>query len=500
MNRRNFLTRLGVLVSTAIVGRALANSGHNMPANTGHNMGHMGGMNSMQGHMGQNKLLPVSALPTGTPLPTLPLLKNTSQQANTFEATLHARPIKVTLTPEITTEFWAYNDSIPGPSIEVFEGDTIKITVKNDLPQPTTVHWHGLPVPADQDGNPQDEIPVGGSRVYTFTLPEGCAGTYWYHPHGHETVAEQAFRGLAGTLIVRAKNDPLVHLPEQQWLFSDLKLNSDGQIADNSMMDWMNGREGQFTLLNGSHQPKITLTEATRVRLWNACSGRYLNLNFPGCDVQLVGTDGGLMEKPYALEILLLSPGERAEVIVTPIQTATAMLQSFAYDRGKMGPKVIEIPRFLAEMGLTESKAPTLPSILRPLPQLGTATASKYLEYTEEMKMGSGMKFYINGKSHDMARIDLVSNAGEVEEWTIFNNSHMDHNFHIHGTQFTVVNYELDGDKRLPDYIGHKDTVNLRPYETVRIKIRQDLKGLRMYHCHILEHETLGMMGQLNVI
>ena len=504
MNRRVFLTQIAAVVGATLAGRALANtdhSGHTMSSNNG-----MNGMNhnmSGMGYMGGQNLLPTSALPQGLPLPSLKALTNQSKQAGIFEAELRAAPVNVSLTPSLTTEFWAYNDSVPGPAIEVFEGDTVKITVKNDLPQETTVHWHGLPIPADQDGNPQDAIPVGGSRVYTFKIPEGSAGTYWYHPHGHHTVAEQVYRGLAGTFIIRSKQDPLMTLPEQQWLISDLKLANDGQIADNNMMDWMNGREGQFTLINGAYRPKIEIKETTRIRLWNANSGRYLHLNLNDFNAMIVGTDGGLLEKPHPINSLFLSPGERAEVVLTPKKTGSISLIAMAYDRGKMGPQVTEQDRVLAELTLTQAKPATLPATLRKLPALGKPTAFKKLEYTEIMEMGKGvpgMKFMINGKMHDLDRIDLTSKVGEVEEWTIFNNAHMDHNFHIHGTQFQIIEHELNGYKQAPDYVALKDTINLRPYETIRIKIVQKMKGLRMYHCHILEHETIGMMGQLNVI
>jgi suppressor of ftsI len=510
MNRRIFLSRVAAVVGAALVGPAVAqmnakHGGHAMPANN-HNGHDMSAMNHDMGGMCCTKgqtLLSTSALPQGLALPALKPLNNLSGLPGVFEAELRAAPVNVALTSSLTTEFWAYNDSVPGPAIEVFEGDTVNITVKNDLPQPTTVHWHGLPVPADQDGNPQDAIEPGGSRVYRFTLPQGCAGTYWYHPHGHNTVSEQVYRGLAGTFIVRAKNDPLAHLPEQQWLISDLKLAENGEIADNTMMDWMNGREGQFTLINGAYRPKIDIKETTRVRLWNANSGRYLHLNLNDFDAFIVGSDGGLLAKPSAIDSLFLSPGERAEVVLTPKKTGSVSLMAMAYDRGKMGTKAAERDLIIAELTLTQAKSATLPATLRQLPDLGKPTAFKTLEYTETMDMGkgmSGMKFMINGKMHDMDRIDLISKAGELEEWTIFNNSHMDHNFHIHGTQFQVIEHELNGHKQPPDYVALKDTVNLKPYETIRIKIVQQMKGIRMYHCHILEHETIGMMGQLKVI
>ncbi|MWR77433.1 multicopper oxidase domain-containing protein, partial [Escherichia coli] len=135
------------------------------------------------------------------------------------------------------TEFWAYNGQLPGPQIEVFEGDTVEIEFINHLPQPSTVHWHGLDVPNEADGNPMDMVEPQGKKVYRFTLPQGSAGTYWYHPHPHDHVSEQVYKGLAGTFVVKAKNDPLAHLPEQHWVISDLRLNADGTIPANTMLD-----------------------------------------------------------------------------------------------------------------------------------------------------------------------------------------------------------------------------------------------------------------------
>ncbi|GBU09803.1 multicopper oxidase [Gammaproteobacteria bacterium] len=501
--RRTFLKGAALSAAAIITGKSFAQM-HDM-----HNMDH-GSMDHGDGNataqadtkkmrMIDGQLFPEAKFPQDQALPALNSLKNQSTVSGQFVAHLQAKPASVELVPDLKTIFWAYNGQVPGPLIEVYEGDTLTITFQNDLPQASTIHWHGLPVPPDQDGNPQDEVKSGQSRVYTFTLPQGCAGTYWYHPHGHETVAEQAFRGLAGALIVRAKQDPLAHIPEQNWLISDLKLDEQGQIADNTMIDWMNGREGQFVLINGAYKPQINLDQATRVRVWNACSGRYLKLALADATVYLIGTDGGLLEEIVEIEDLLLTPGERAQLLIIPKKTGSVYLQSLAYDRGKMGPVGVEPTRNLAKVNLKLSTMPTIPTKLRDLPKYANAKSIKKLEYTETMEMGSGMNFFINGKQHDMARVDLTSKVGELEEWIIFNNSHMDHNFHIHGEQFKVIDFELNGKLSVP-IAALKDTVNLKPYETVRLHILQTHKGLRMYHCHILEHETLGMMGQLEVI
>ena len=177
-------------------------------------------------------------------------LENQSHQQNLFKADVIAAPTEMEFVAGKKTTVWAYNNSIPGSLIEVNEGDSVEITFINKLPQPSTIHWHGLPIPPEQDGNPMDPVLPGQSHTYRFTMPEGSAGTYWYHPHPHEYTAEQVYRGLAAPFIVRAKNDPLKNIPERNLMISDLKLTREGAIAGNDAMDWMNGREGQYVLVN----------------------------------------------------------------------------------------------------------------------------------------------------------------------------------------------------------------------------------------------------------
>jgi suppressor of ftsI len=516
MNRRTFLLSTGTLVALSACNKLF---GQSEDANAGHDMSKM----SMGSH---TTLLPVSQMPAGLPLAALTVLKNESIEPNTFKSSLTAKETLIELVKGKSTTFWTYNDQIPGPQIVVNEGDYVEIHFTNTLKQPTTIHWHGLPVPPDQDGNPHDPVNPGQSRIYRFTLPQGCAGTYWYHTHAHGFSAEQAFRGLAGSFIVKAKNDPLAHLPEQHWLISDLRLDNEGKIPANDMMDWMNGREGQFALINAQHQPKITLQGNERIRIWNACSARYLNLSIPNCEFIVVGTDGGLIEQPASpVSELLIAPAERFEVIVRAKQSGTFPLNSLPYDRKKMmvdfKPELV----LLANVSV-QANEPQLPAQLRTIADFGKASAQKRVEFSEmamdkmmgQMQggnMGSmnhsmgGMDqsrmmmtgmFYVNGQSFDMKRIDMTVKAGEVEEWLLVNNSHMDHPFHLHGTQFQIIEHILDGKRTTPTYHSLKDMVNLKPNEQVRIKTVLHDKGLRMFHCHILEHEAIGMMAQLQVV
>lgn len=523
MKRRTFMIRaasvVGAVVTTNVLAfgqkhnhhgghGAMSNMNHGTMNNGEHDMAQMISPGYQLGHhkltaeniatmqQANADLLPTQAIPQGKDLPTLPMLNNESNEPKLFKATLTAKPVNIELIQGKPTDFWAYNDSIPGPTIEVYEGDTVEITLDNQLPQATTLHWHGILVPASEDGNPQDEVKSGEKRTYKFTIPEGTAGTYWYHPHGHNTVAEQAYRGLAGVFIVKSKTDPYAKFAQQNWLFSDLKLQANGKIADNSFNDWMNGREGQFLLMNGVLKPTVNITKPTRIRIWNACSAKYLNLALDNAKIYIIATDGGFLENPQEIQKLLLTPGERAEVLIIPTLTSTVALKSLAYDRGKMGMVPADTDMTLATIHLQKSAEITLPNNVRTLPIYDKPAIKRLIEYTEVMNHNQ-MLFLINGKMHDMHRNDVTLQAGEVEEWVIFNNSHMDHNFHIHGTQFLIVERDVQGKKSQPTIHGFKDTVNIRPYEKVTIRFIQDEKGLRMYHCHILEHETLGMMGQL---
>lgn len=523
MLRRQFLARtLGAAVGTLVTRTALA-QGHAMHAMPG--MAPMSGMTDMADAGDALPLAAADALPAGAPLAPLRVLANESREAGVFRATLTVQPVaRPLLAGAAPTTFWQYgaerDGPVVGPLIDVREGDAVEIRVVNHLKQPTTIHWHGLPVPPDQDGNPSEPIAPGATHVYRFTLPKGSAGTYWYHPHPHMMTAEQVFRGLAGPFIVRAADDPLAGWPEQFLFFSDLKLARDGSIPPNDMMDWMNGREGQFVLVNGARRPRLTVDGDARWRLWNACSARYLRITFDdGRPFTQVGTDGGLFDAPREVTTLLLAPGERAEVLVRAGERpARAVLTAGEYDRSKMGmsddghdtlPADPALP--LADVAFDPAPARAVPARLRAVPALGEPGARKEVVLSEAMDMDAmmsgpahgrpaGMRFMINGRTYAPHRATFTSRRGEVELWTIRNETDMDHPFHLHGTQFQVVERERAGTKAAEPYRAWRDTVNLAKGEVVRVLTVQPERGERMFHCHILEHEDLGMMGTLKVV
>ncbi|WP_095204024.1 multicopper oxidase family protein [Mesorhizobium carmichaelinearum] len=500
MHRRGFLAAglATVLVSERAVAQMKMDDmpGMDMGGHAGHDMGA-----APQG---------AAVLREGDALRQLPQLANEASTPGLFKATLTAGSATARFAEGLDTPILAYNGTSPGPLIEAVEGDRVEITFANRIAdEASTIHWHGMPVPADQDGNPMDPVATGSDRTYSFDLPEGSAGSYWYHPHPHGKTAEQVYRGLAGAFVVKSKTDPIpAAYGDTVLVFTDLRLAADGTLPDNTMTDLMNGRVGDHVLVNGQKNPTLTvpLGAKRRFRLYNATNARFLRLSFDGASMTIIGTDGGLLESPVAAGDILLSPAERLELVVSFDKPGAAALTTLDYDRGWMGPgRPADAGLTLLTVNVSETPAepvPPLPDRLRPIAQLGTPAVSRRFVFTETMAMnasGMEMGFLINGAAFDMKRVDVVAKAGQVELWEIVNQADMDHPFHVHGTQFQVIEHERGGKVSKPAYRAWKDTVNVARGETVRLLLRQDRPGPRMYHCHILEHEQLGMMGIVDV-
>ena len=450
----------------------------------------------------------VAALPAGAAFAPPTRLANLSAGPGSFEAALSAAPASIQLASTgAATTVWAFNGLSPGPLIEVQEGDSVRITFTNQLSQPSTIHWHGLPVPPDQDGNPMDPVPPGASRTYAFTLPPGCAGTYWYHPHPHETTHEQVFRGLAGCLIVRPAIDPLAGITERVMMVTDLRLDAGNQIAANTTQDNSFGREGDHLLVNGAKLPTLSVQPGAteRWRIINATNARYLRLALTGHTLRIAGFDGGLIEQAQTVNEVLLAPAQRVELIV---QASTQANQSFtllarSYQRGMMMSSSADTSLLTLRTSVAGAAAAVaIPSLLRAVPAMAAPVRTQSVVLSDTMGMGMmGMQnpFLINGRAFDPARTDLVARVNDIEDWLIANQGGMDHPFHIHGTQFQLVGSTRGDTTPAPGIRAWIDTINVRPGETVRVRIQQTMPGKRMFHCHILEHEDQGMMGVLDV-
>jgi FtsP/CotA-like multicopper oxidase with cupredoxin domain len=434
-----------------------------------------------------------------------PLLKNDSNLPGTFEATLTAAPARLTLKPGVTTEVLAYNGSSPGPTLELIEGERVIIHFRNDLPEPSTIHWHGIHLPASQDGSPFDPVPAGGRRDYTFTVPRGSAGTYWYHPHLHHRTGHQIAMGLVGAIIVRAPDDPLPkEMVERVLILADQRFRPDGSIdlperrSMEGRIDEENGREGNVFFVNGQLMPTISIrpNEVQRWRIINASAARVYRLSIPKQTFLHIGNDGGLFEKPVELSEIVVANAERVELLVRGSRTpgSRTTLQSLPYDRyiPQTRPKDWNRPFDLVAVQVTRgTPAPPvmLPTTLRRIVPLDTSrvTARRVVTFSQGM---------INNRHFDMSRVDYTAKLGATEIWKIENIVGMDHPFHIHGFQFQVI----DRNGKPEPFPSWKDVVNVRRQETVRFVVRfDDFAGKWMFHCHILNHEDQGMMGILEV-
>ena len=453
----------------------------------------------------QTSTVTAPARAAGSPLATPSTLTDLSPDARTAEFQLTAATGRLALVPGSTTDVYAYNGQVPGPTMTVREGDRVIVHFRNDLPVPTSVHWHGLHVPAAADGSPFHPIEPGGQHDYVFTIRPGSAGTYWYHPHPHHRTGYQVAKGLYGAIVVTAADDPLpASLSEKLLILSDNRFLGDGSIdmPDESTpqggVDAENGREGDVLFVNGQVMPTLTIRsgEVQRWRVINASAARVYRLTLAGHTFLHVGSDGGLFEHPVEVTEILLANGERAELLVrgTGAPGGQTALQSLPYDRyiPQTRPKDWNRPRdLMAVRYSTDAPVPfvTLPNVLRQVPALDTThvTATRVVSLSQHM---------INGRMMDMSRVDISTRLGATEIWQVENLVGMDHPFHLHGFQFQVL--ERNG---VPERGRRwKDTVNVPKHETVRFIVRyDDHPGKWMFHCHILDHEDHGMMGILEI-
>jgi FtsP/CotA-like multicopper oxidase with cupredoxin domain len=420
------------------------------------------------------------------------------------EIQLVAAVARLELLPGVETEVWAYNGRVPGPVLEFREGDRVRVRFRNDLPETTTVHWHGMHLPFPSDGSPFHPVEPGGEYEYAFTVRPGSAGTYWYHPHPDHRTGRQVARGLYGAIVVRAADDPLPAMTERLLVLSDNRFQDDGSFdlpdphSHAGRTDFENGREGPVLFVNGEVMPELPIRsgEVQRWRVINASAGRFYRLSIPGHRLLHVGSDGGLFERPVEVDELLLATAERAEFLVrgTGVPGSVVTVQSLPYDRyiPQTRPPDWDRPRDLLVLRYEDAPplpAVALPAVLRPIPALDPADASA----TRTMVMSQG---FINGLRMDMQRVDVSAPLGATEIWQIENVVGMDHPFHLHGFQFQV----LDRDGVPEPFPSWKDTVNVPKHQTVRFIVRYDnFPGMWMFHCHILDHEDHGMMGVLEV-
>ncbi|WP_460890802.1 multicopper oxidase domain-containing protein, partial [Ramlibacter alkalitolerans] len=239
----------------------------------------------------------------------------------------------VTLTARVgETEFFpgkpsptaGYNRHLLGPTLRVRSGDEVTLNVRNELPEMTTVHWHGLLIPAAVDGGPHNEIAAGQTWKAELPVQQG-ASTCWYHPHPHGRTGLQVYGGLAGMLIVTDREEQALGLPSRYGV-DDLPLILQDRVFDREQhlvyprghMALMHGALGSVMLVNGVREPRAAVPAGlVRLRLLNGANARVYDLAFEdGRTFHWIGTEGGLLREPVALQRIALAPGQRAELLV----------------------------------------------------------------------------------------------------------------------------------------------------------------------------------------
>ncbi|WP_432986225.1 multicopper oxidase family protein [Dactylosporangium sp. CA-233914] len=432
-----------------------------------------------------------------------PLAESTvdAQGARVFE--LRAQPGDTDL-GHGSTRTWGYNGSYLGPTLRAKRGEHVNINVRNTLAEPTTVHWHGMHLPASQDGGPHHPIPAGGLFQAAWTIDQPAA-TLWYHPHPSERTETQVYRGLAGMFIVDDGEPAQRALPHDYGvddipvLVQDKKFDGD-QLSMDERFGSDIGVLGDEILVNGTPAPFLDVrSELVRLRLLNASTARVYSFTLAdGRPFALVGTDGGLLDKPYMTDRVRLSAGERAEIVVSLRPGERVALRSTRPLGGGLDSKFnggqdsFDILQLRAAPALTPA---TLPGTLLSTPRLDPAQAAQTRSFTFQ-----GRK--INGRGMDMGRADAVVVKDTTEVWNVANGHDTPHSFHIHDVQFQVL--KVDGQAPPPQLGGWKDTVFLEPHQRYTVIARfadyADPTTAYMFHCHVLRHEDNGMMGQFVVV
>ena len=424
------------------------------------------------------------------------------------DVTLNAQVAEVELLPGKRTAMWTYGGTVPGPLIRAKQGDLVVVRFKNDLPEPTTIHWHGLRIPAEMDGVAAmtSPVPPGATFEYRFRVPD--AGLFWYHPHVRSDV--QTERGLYGAILVEAQQEP-VTARERVLVLDDVLLGEDGALAPPvGGRETMIGRQGNLLLVNGQAMPVVGVAsgERERWRIVNAATARYFLLSLPGHAFYLLGTDGGLLERPIKKGEILLAPGERVDVVVflSDEPGAVVDLVTSPYDRGHQ--TATGAPVSLVRVQYKDApgvQAAPLPNTLRALPPRGSPARTQRIVFSEAAAGAHAAHpagaataepvFLVNGAAFPHVP-PLRAALGTTEVWEVRNESPMDHPFHLHGFAFEVLS--VDAVEVVPRAV--KDTINLRAGTTTRLLVSFDgHAGSWMYHCHILEHAERGMAGVVEV-
>lgn len=446
----------------------------------------------------------------------IPPLIDAAKRGNAFELTVAS--VSHSFVGGKPTRAYGYSGQILGPVLRLRRGDEVEVTVENRLDVDTTVHWHGLLVSGDVDGGPHQVIKPDGRWRPRLKIDQP-ASTLWYHPHLHHDTARQVYMGLAGMIIVDDGSDTKLGLPHAYGIddlpiiLQDRSFGPDGSLLyDLDPLTIQYGLRGNTIIANGIVAPLAEVPSGlVRLRILNAANAQNFDLRFSDKrKFYVIASDNGFLSAPAVMRQLRISPAERFEIIVDFSSGKPVVLET-GPDKamGIFGAVSEEDTAAFVPIMRFEPTARAAATKEIPISLIEPATADvnrsvRRREFLLENGICGGQRptetgtlpgLCINGKTHDMARIDVETALGTMEVWKILSRG-MAHPFHLHGASFRVLS--LGGAPPPAHLAGWKDVVLVE--DEAELLVKFDHPATRehpfMYHCHILEHEDAGMMGQ----
>lgn len=438
------------------------------------------------------------------------------------EIELVARTNEMQLLPGAKTSTWKYHariikgesdrvqdidNSYLGPTLKFKKCELVRIVFKNELPEPSIVHWHGLDVPHEMDGHPHYVINPGQTYIYQFQVLNR-AGTYWYHPHPHGRTGYQVFQGLAGVLIIEDAEEQNLNLPrhdqDRLLVIQDRRFNDQNQfVYVQNRHDQMMGLMGDKLFVNGSINREWSLNPGTyRIRILNGSNARPYNLKWSdGRSLVVIGVDGGLLEAPMRFDNLFIGSAERIEILVDITENDAGLaLRNVPFATGGNGQS-FDILKF-QPTGVNKNFY-SVPEKLCKYEKLNPRDAVNF-DAVKSFKLIPTAEhgWTIDGQPYDLHGVSTKETCklGTMEIWEFDNTiAGMPHPIHIHGSQFQVIERISGKLKGCMDH-GWKDVVLLMPGDKVKvIKQFNNFEGDFIYHCHNLEHEDMSMMRNYRI-
>lgn len=413
------------------------------------------------------------------------------------------------------------NSKFWGPTLIFNKGDEVRMNVTNKLNDSTTLHWHGMHLPAVMDGGPHQVIPPGTVWKPFWTVKNN-AGTYWYHPHLHEMTMEQITKGVGGLIIVRDAEEAALKLPRTYGVDDIPVVMTSRRYDASNQFVVQNVAYGDYMLTNGVPDAQISLPkQVVRLRLLNVETERGYNLGFSdNRTFYIIGNDGGLLDKPVAVTRVKLLVGERIEVLVDLSGDAVGKSldlkaynsnQAFGFPGGEPASSG-QFGSLLNNKDFSVLNINVAATTNNPITEIPTTLVNNvYLKSTDATVFKTvavtggqpGTNFTLDNVAFDLKKINKTVNMGDVEKWTITNNNVFGHTFHIHDVQFKIVERNGNASGVGIHESGWKDVLYLPKGESVSFVAKfedySDEIHPFMYHCHFANHEDGGMMGQFVV-